>query len=136
MDAAELVVSVLDDILVEIVWWRTSLSPGGDRCTRRLSAAPPAQGELHQPVLFLWEHTYILKIYQVQDTYISSNAFRPHLGQNLTSYHPIALARVAKISERVVSLYLALQPPENPKRLFELPKLGYSWEGMQRHEQL
>ena len=60
VDAAELVVSVLDDILVEIVWWRTSLSPGGDRCTRRLSAAPPAQGELHQPVLFLWEHTYIL----------------------------------------------------------------------------
>ena len=60
VDAAELVVSVLDEILVEIVWWRTSLSPGGDRCTRRLSAAPPAQGELHQPVLFLWEHTYIL----------------------------------------------------------------------------
>ena len=57
VDAAELVVSVLDDILVEIVWWRTSLSPGGDRCTRRLSAAPPAQGELHQPVLSLWEHT-------------------------------------------------------------------------------
>ena len=60
VDAAELVVSVLDDILVEIVWWRTSLSPGGDRCTRRLSAAPPAQGELHQPVLSLWEHTSIL----------------------------------------------------------------------------
>ena len=60
VDAAELVVSVLDEILVEIVWWRTSLSPGGDRCTRRLSAAPAAQGELHQPVLFLWEHTYIL----------------------------------------------------------------------------
>ena len=60
VDAAELLVSVHDDILGEIVLWGTSLSPGGDRCTRRLSAAPPAQGELHQPVLSLWEHTSIL----------------------------------------------------------------------------